>query len=109
MKAVTENPVKRKTYELLDGIIIAVGSERLCRSELPAGLRLMIKRASDIHDMTSYSIGKQVDTRMAIYANTALPDFSIKATGTGDYVSQEFTLLAPAMTKIEIVRPRERK
>jgi hypothetical protein len=108
-KAATENPVKRKTYELLDGFVITLGSERLCCPELLVGFRLIIGRASDIHNKTSYSFAKQVDTRKVFYANMALPDFSIKVTSTGEHVVQEFTLLAPVTTKFEIARPSERK
>jgi actin-related protein len=110
LKAETANPVKRKTYELLDGIIIAVGSERKRCPELPVGYRLMIRRASDIHDKTTYTfLERDVDTRKVFYANMALPDFSTKITGTGKHVAQEFTALAPVTMKFEIVRPHERK
>merc|ERR1712151_988106 len=81
MKAATESSVKEKTYELPDGNIITVGSERFRCPEClfqPSLLASMpgkeaLAEASGIHDTTFQSILKcDVDIRKDLYANVVL-------------------------------------
>merc|ERR1712066_435082 len=73
MKAATESSDKEKTYELPDGNIITVGSERFRCPEVLFQPSFIGKEASGIHDTTFQSIMKcDVDIRKDLYANVLL-------------------------------------
>ena len=73
MKESTESSDKEKTYELPDGNIITVGSERFRCPEVLFQPSLIGKKASGIHGATFQSIMKcDVDIRKDLYANTVL-------------------------------------
>merc|ERR1711865_664140 len=68
MKAATESSDKEKTYELPDGNIITVGSERFRCPEVLFQPSFIGKEASGIHDTTFQSIMKtDVDIRKDLY------------------------------------------
>merc|ERR1712014_441659 len=73
MKAATESSDKEKTYELPDGNIITVGSERFRCPEVLFQPSFIGKEASGIHDTTFQSIRKcDVDIRKDLYSNVVL-------------------------------------
>merc|ERR1719157_143481 len=73
MKEATESSDKEKTYELPDGNIITVGSERFRCAEVLFQPSFIGKEASGIHDTTFQSIMKcDVDIRKDLYANVVL-------------------------------------
>merc|ERR1712160_172368 len=104
MKEATESSDKEKTYELPDGNIITVGSERFRCPEVLFQPSFIGKEASGIHDTTFQSIMKtDVDIRKDLYANVVLSG------GIGERMTKELTALAPSTMKIKVVAPPERK
>jgi len=110
MKAATESSDKEKTYELPDGNIITVGSERFRCPEVLFQPSFVGKEASGIHDTTFQSIMKcDVDIRKDLYANVVLSGGTTMFAGIGERMTKELTALAPSTMKIKVVAPPERK
>ncbi|XP_032353731.1 actin, cytoplasmic 1-like isoform X1 [Camelus ferus] len=99
-----------KSYELPDGQVITIGSERFrCPEALfqPAFLGL---EACGIHETTFNSIMKcDVDIRKDLYANTVLSGGTTMHPGITGRMQKELTALAPSMVKVKIIVPSERK
>ncbi|CAE8738173.1 unnamed protein product [Polarella glacialis] len=110
MKAATESSDKEKTYELPDGNIITVGSERFRCPEVLFQPSFVGKEASGIHDTTFQSIMKcDVDIRKDLYANIVLSGGTTMFQGIGERMTKELTALAPSTMKIKVIAPPERK
>merc|ERR1711877_51120 len=110
MKAATESSDKEKTYELPDGNIITVGSERFRCPEVLFQPSFVGKEASGIHDTTFQSIMKcDVDIRKDLYGNVVLSGGTTMFAGIGECMTKELTALAPSTMKIKVVAPPERK
>nr|ADU24821.1 actin [Dinophysis caudata] len=110
MKAATESSDEEKTYELPDGNIITVGSERFRCPEVLYQPSFIGKEASGIHDTTFQSIMKcDVDIRKDLYANVVLSGGTTMFAGIGERMTKELTALAPSTMKIKVVAPPERK
>merc|ERR1712122_321905 len=110
MKSAAESSDKEKTYELPDGNIITVGSERFRCPEVLFQPSFIGKEASGIHDTTFQSIMKcDVDIRKDLYANVVLSGGTTMFTGIGERMTKELTALAPSTMKIKVVAPPERK
>jgi len=110
MKTAAESSDKEKTYELPDGNIITVGSERFRCPEVLFQPSFIGKEASGIHDTTFQSIMKcDVDIRKDLYANVVLSGGTTMFTGVGERMTKELTALAPSTMKIKVVAPPERK
>jgi len=110
MKTSTESSDKEKTYELPDGNIITVGSERFRCPEVLFQPSMVGKEASGIHDTTFQSIMKcDVDIRKDLYANVVLSGGTTMFGGIGERMTKELTALAPSTMKIKVVAPPERK
>merc|ERR1712086_960477 len=108
MKEATESSDKEKTYELPDGNIITVGSERFRCPEVLFQPSFIGKEASGIHDTTFQSIMKtDVDIRKDLYANVVLSGGTTMFAGIGERVTKELTALAPSTMKINVVAPPE--
>jgi actin-related protein len=110
MKEAMESSDKEKTYELPDGNIITVGSERFRCPEVLFQPSFVGKEASGIHDTTFQSIMKcDVDIRKDLYANVVLSGGTTMFAGIGERMTKELTALAPSTMKIKVVAPPERK
>ncbi|CAK0836867.1 unnamed protein product [Prorocentrum cordatum] len=110
MKVATESSDKEKTYELPDGNIITVGSERFRCPEVLFQPSFVGKEASGIHDTTFQSIMKcDVDIRKDLYANVVLSGGTTMFPGIGERMTKELSALAPSTMKIKVVAPPERK
>merc|ERR1719456_695253 len=110
MKACSESSGKEKTYELPDGNIITVGSERFRCPEVLFQPSFIGKEASGIHDTTFQSIMKcDVDIRKDLYANVVLSGGTTMYQGIGERMTKELTALAPSTMKIKVVALPERK
>jgi len=110
MKSSSEASDKEKTYELPDGNIITVGSERFRCPEVLFQPSLVGKEASGIHDTSFQSIMKcDVDIRKDLYSNVVLSGGTTMFTGIGERMTKELTALAPSTMKIKVVAPPERK
>nr|ABR17816.1 unknown [Picea sitchensis] len=99
-----------KNYELPDGQVITIGSERFRCPEIlfqPAHIGM---EAPGIHETTYSSIMKcDVDIRKDLYGNIVLSGGSTMFPGIADRVNKEITALAPNSMKIKVVAPPERK
>merc|ERR1712139_489881 len=110
MKAVTESSANEKTYELPDGNMITVGSERFRCPEVLFQPSLIGKEASGIHDTTFKSIMQcDVDLRRDLYNNVVLSGGTTMFPGIGERMTKELRALAPSTMKIRVVAPPERK
>merc|ERR1719421_771975 len=110
MKKAAESSETEKTYELPDGNIITVGSERFRCPEVLFQPNLIGKESAGIHDTTFQSIMKcDVDIRKDLYANVVLSGGTTMFSGIGERMTKELTQLAPSTMKIKVVAPPERK
>jgi len=110
MKNAVESSEQEKTYELPDGNIITVGSERFRCPEVLFQPSLIGKEASGVHDTSFQSIMKcDVDIRKDLYSNIVLSGGTTMFAGIGERMTKELTALAPSTMKIKVVAPPERK
>nr|AEW46681.1 actin [Ulva linza]ARO49594.1 actin 1 [Ulva prolifera]ARO49595.1 actin 1 [Ulva prolifera] len=99
-----------KTYELPDGQVITVGSERFRCPEVLFNPALLGMEAVGVHDTTFNSIMKcDVDIRKDLYGNIVLSGGTTMFAGIADRMSKEVSTLAPSSMKIKVVAPPERK
>ena len=99
-----------KSYELPDGQVITIGSERFRCPEVLFQPSMLGMEAAGIHETTYNSIMKcDVDIRKDLYANIVLSGGTTMFPGIADRVSKELTALAPSSMKIKVVAPPERK
>jgi len=101
---------REKTYELPDGNIISVGSERFRCPEVLFKPSLVGKEADGIHDATYRSIMScDIDVRRELYANVVLSGGTTMFPGIGERMTKELTALAPSTMKIKVIAPPERR
>ncbi len=100
------------SYELPDGQVIALGSERfravepLFRTSL-IGLEC---RHGGVHELVFASVMKcDVDIRKDLYGNVLLSGGTTMIPGLAERLSKELTTLAPPSVKVKVVAPPERK
>jgi len=110
MKLANESSELEKSYELPDGNVITVGSERFRCPEVLFQPSLIGREASGIHDCTFQTIMKcDVDIRKDLYANIVLSGGTTMYPGIGERMTKELNALAPSTMKIKVVAPPERK
>ncbi|KAH7647735.1 actin [Cryptosporidium xiaoi] len=110
MKKSQESSEIEKTYELPDGHVITVGSERFRCPEALFQPGLLGKEAVGIGETTFQSIMKcDLDIRKDLYANIVLSGGTTMYPGIGERMTKELTSLAPSTMKIKVVAPPERK
>lgn len=99
-----------KTYELPDGQVITIGTERFRCAEVLFQPSLIGLEAPGIHETTFNSIMKcDVDIRKDLYGNIVLSGGSTMFPGIADRMSKEVAALAPNSIKVKVVAPPERK
>jgi actin-related protein len=99
-----------KDYELPDGNIIQLGSERFRTPEVLFKPREIGLESAGIHEVTFNSINKcDIDVRKDLYANIVLSGGTTMYEGLPERISKEVTNLAPNSMKIKVVAPPERK
>merc|ERR1711920_370846 len=110
MKIARESSDKEKNYELPDGNIITVGSERFRCPEALYQPSLLGNDANGIHDMIFQAIIKcDVDIRKGLYANVVLSGGTAMFAGMGERMTKELRALAPSAMNIQVVAPPERQ
>ena len=99
-----------KNYELPDGQVITVGSERFRTPEVLFKPNLIGREFNGVHQTTYDSIMKcDVDIRKDLYGNIVLSGGTTMFEGIDQRMEKEIKALAPQSMKIKIVAPPERK
>ncbi|KAJ3356353.1 hypothetical protein GGF32_001512 [Allomyces javanicus] len=99
-----------KSYEMPDGQVISIGSERFRCPEALFQPSMLGRESSGIHETTYSSIMKcDVDIRKDLYNNVVMSGGTTMYPGIADRMQKEITALAPSSMKVKIVAPPERK
>ncbi|KAJ3438387.1 actin-7 [Anaeramoeba flamelloides] len=110
MNLASESSYVEKNYELPDGQVITLGSERFRCPEVlfqPAFIGL---EQAGIHETTYNSIMKcDVYIRKDLYLNVVTSGGTSMFPGYADRVQKEIAALAPQTMRVKIVAPPERK
>jgi len=110
MKLCNSSSEKEKSYELVDGSIVTVGSERFRCAEVLFQPQFIGKEANGIHDMVFKSImNSDVDLRRDLFANVVLSGGTTMFPGIAERMTKELAALAPSTVKIRIIAAPERK
>merc|ERR1712224_927268 len=96
-----------KIYELPDGNIITVGSERFRCPEVLFQPSLAGKdMGGGIHNLAFEAIMKcEAGVRKDLYSNIVLSGVSTMFPGMGERMTKELNKLAPSCAKIKVVAP----
>jgi actin-related protein len=98
------------SYELPDGQVITIGSERFRCPETLFRPSFIGRELAGIHKATYDSIMKcDVDIREDLYGNTVLTGGTTLFPGIADRMVKEISALAPATMKTRIIAPPERR
>lgn len=99
-----------KEYELPDGRIIHVGTERVRCPEVLFEPTLIGKELDGIHLTTFQSIMKcDIDIRKDLYYNIVLSGGTTMFAGIADRMHNEIDNMSPQSMKVKIIAPGERK
>lgn len=105
-----KNSQIEKNFELPDGQVITVGSARFRVPEVLFQPSLVGMESDGIHDMMHKSISTcDIDVRRDLYSNIVLSGGTTMFKGLEDRLQAEISNLAPALAKVKVVAPSERK
>jgi actin-related protein len=110
MTIASSSSTLEKHYELPDGNMITIGSERFRCPEALFKPNQIGCEAAGIHETTFNSINKcDIDVRKELYNNVVLSGGTTMYEGLPERMSKELNSLAPSTMKIKVVAPPERK
>eukprot|EP01083_Nonionella_stella_P275347 935094_1 len=99
-----------KNYELPDGQVITIGSERYRAPEIMFKRSMLGLEMEGLHHMLYQSIMKaKVDVRYDLYANIVLSGGNTMFPGMDERLQREMRSLGPFGIKINVIAPPERK
>jgi len=108
-KSTTSSEIE-KNYELPDGQVINVSTERFRCPEVLFQPALIGKEDEGVHVLTYNSIMKcDIDIRKDLYGNVVMSGGSTMFPGIADRMSKEIVAKAPSSMTVKIVAPPERK
>jgi len=97
-------------YELPDGNVVTIQSERFRIPEVLFQPSMIGKEAGGIHELLFQSItDSDIDIRRDLYSNIILSGGTTMFKGIEHRLKQEVTALSPANVKVRVVAPEERK
>jgi len=97
-------------YELPDGKVVSIASERFRVPEVLFNPGMIGKEAPGIHQLIQDSISKSdIDLRRALYENIVLSGGTTMFTGLEQRLQAEVGKLAPSSVKTRVIAPPERK
>lgn len=104
------NSALEKEYELPDGQVITVASERFQCPEALFKPELLGNEMAGMHETAFNSIMKtDIDIRKDLYNNIVMSGGSTMFSGIANRVQKEIETLAPQSMKIKVVAPPERQ
>eukprot|EP01026_Neomeris_dumetosa_P054440 TRINITY_DN48987_c0_g1_i1.p1 TRINITY_DN48987_c0_g1~~TRINITY_DN48987_c0_g1_i1.p1 ORF type:complete len:330 (-),score=50.76 TRINITY_DN48987_c0_g1_i1:298-1287(-) len=110
LEAAKNSSTLEQAYELPDGQIITIGSERFRCPEVLYTSSIIGMEADGIHKTTYNSIMKcDLDIRRDLYGNIVLSGGTTMFPGMAERMNKEVTALAPQSMKVKVVAPPERK
>eukprot|EP01006_Ploeotia_vitrea_P054199 TRINITY_DN67859_c1_g8_i1.p2 TRINITY_DN67859_c1_g8~~TRINITY_DN67859_c1_g8_i1.p2 ORF type:complete len:272 (-),score=145.41 TRINITY_DN67859_c1_g8_i1:47-820(-) len=99
-----------QNYELPDGQVITIGSERFRCPEVLFKPSLIGLEQQGVHKATYDSIMKcDIDVRKELFGNIVLSGGTSMVRGLEDRMMAEITHMAPKAMKVRVVAPAERK
>jgi actin len=99
-----------KTYELPDGQVISILTERFRCPEVLFQPSLVGKEDEGVHVLTYNSIMKcDIDIRKDLYGNVVMSGGSTMFPGIAERMTKEIVAKAPSSMSVKIVAPPERK
>mmetsp|Transcript_92971 Transcript_92971/g.161585 ORF Transcript_92971/g.161585 Transcript_92971/m.161585 type:complete len:403 (+) Transcript_92971:46-1254(+) len=110
MRLSQDHAENQQPYELPDGQVIAVGSERFRCPEALFHPRAIGKELSGIHELTFKSVQTcDIDLRRELFGNVVLSGGTTMLPGIAERLTKELVALAPPVMKIKVFAPPERK
>lgn len=106
----TADPTLEKEYELPDGQVINVSTERFMCPEALFKPDLLGSEMTGMHETCFSSIQKcDIDIRKDLYGNIVMSGGSTMFSGIANRLQKEMETLAPTSMKIKVIAPPERQ